>query len=69
MGSRKFVRVEAVRIVRTASYGVFCIVHGSDRETFVPFAQVYEPPPSRLLPGSVLPLKVPEWFARDHRLA
>ena len=62
------VQVKRVRVVRTASFGVFCLVNAKEAEIFVPFAQIYDPPPSRLLPGENVEMAVPVWLAREHKI-
>jgi len=59
----RLVQLAHVRVLRPSAHGLQCIVSG--RETFIPFAQIYEPPLSRLLPGEVATLTVPESFVRE----
>ena len=62
------VRIAGVRIVAVESFGVFCVVSDNAPDLFIPFALIYDPPASRLLPGKIVELAVPDWFASEHDL-
>ena len=63
---RDLVNVSGILVDRMTDLGVFSRIR--EKDVFIPLFLIGSPRPA-LLPGGVVTLSLPRWFARENRLA